>query len=255
MTEPAIVSAVHFVVGCTAVATGFGALALRKGATPHRATGAVFLIAMTLLTASGLWMSLSRGILFTVFLSGIAFHAFFTGWGAAALGRPIGRLVTRASPYVSGAIAIGALVGGAIAAHAPGGVLNDLPPAAFFVVAIVAVIICVSDIIFANAASPSEQRRVTRHAWRLGFSLFLATGIFFFGNNHVLPAELRTPPLLSAPVVAVVVWTFYHSLRARFAREVTFGDIGPEQVVSAKRAAGSVPSNFRFGRRFQKQTR
>lgn len=220
MTEPPIGSALHFLVGCIAVATGFGALALRKGATPHRATGVVFLIAMTLLTASGLWMSLSRGILFTVFLSGIAFHAFFTGWGAAALGRPGGRLVTRASPYLSGAIAIGALVGGAIAANAPGGVLNDLPPAAFLVVAIVAVIICASDIVFANAASPSNQRRTTRHAWRLGFSLFLATGIFFFGNNHVLPAELRTPLFLAAPVVTVVVWTLYYSVRTRFARVV-----------------------------------
>lgn len=226
MTEPALVSMLHFVVGCAAVATGFAALALRKGATSHRATGAVFLIAMTLLTASGLWMSLSRGILFTVFLSGIAFHAFLTGWSAAALARPVGRLVTRAAPYLSGAIATGAVVGGAIAANAPGGLLNDLPPAAFFSLAAVAVIICAADIVFTNAASPSDQRRITRHAWRLGFSLFLATGIFFFGNNHVLPAELRTPLFLATPVVMVVVWTLYHSLRTRFAREVALGGVG-----------------------------
>lgn len=227
MTEPTLVSMLHFVVGCAAVASGFAALALRKGATSHRATGAVFLIAMTLLTASGLWMSLSRGILFTMFLSGIAFHTFFTGWGAAALARPVGRLVTRASPYLSGTITIGALLGGAIAAKAPRGVLNDLPSAAFVIVAIAALIICVSDIVFTNAASPSDQRRIARHAWRLGFSMFLATGIFFFGNNHVLPAALRTPLFLATPVVTVIVWTFYHLLRTRFAREVALGSIGP----------------------------
>jgi len=218
MSEPSIVSTLHFVVGCTAVVMGFAALVLRKGATPHRAAGAVFLVAMTLLTSSGLWMSFSRGILFTVFLSGLAFHAFLTGWGAAALRRPIGKLITRASPCLSGAIAVGALLGGAIAATSPGGVLNDLQPAAFYVVAVVAAVICVSDIVFSRASSPSPQRRVTRHAWRLGFSLFLATGIFFFGNNHVLPAALRTPLFLSAPVVAVVVWTLYYSVRTRLAR-------------------------------------
>jgi hypothetical protein len=127
-------------------------------------------------------------------------------------------MANKASPLVSAAITTGAVFGGAKAAAAPGGMLNGLPPAAFYVIAMTAFLIFVFDLTFNLAGAPSEQRRITRHVWRMGFSFFLATGIFFFGNNHVLPEILRTPVVLSAPVIAVIVWTVYYAVRTRFSR-------------------------------------
>ncbi|WP_430401502.1 DUF2306 domain-containing protein [Hyphomonas sp.] len=222
MPEPALVGMLHFHVGCAAVVAGFAALAARKGEATHRAAGKIFLLAMLVLTLSGLWMSISREILFTVFLSAIALHAFVTGWAAAALQRRIARTITQASGFSAGAMTTGAILGGLKAAGTTGGALNGLPPAAFYLIAGIGCLLCYYDLVFCLTRTPSDQRRITRHAWRLGFSFFLATGIFFFGNNHVLPAALRTPLFLSMPVVAVVICTFYHALRTRLSRDVAF---------------------------------
>lgn len=200
------------------MASGFFAFAARKGNRVHRSAGMVFVWTMTLLTASGLWLSLAREILFTVFLSAIALHTVATGWAAAAVEKRAGRLATRVSPAVSGAIVLGAIYGGMRAGAAPGGMLNDLPPGAFYTVASVALVIFAYDVAFARAKEPTPQRRLTRHLWRMGFSAFLATGIFFFGNNHVLPEVLREPAFLSAPVITVVLWTIFYAVRTRFSR-------------------------------------
>lgn len=215
MTSASLIGTAHFAVGCAALIAGFMAFAARKGSPVHRGAGAIFLGSMLALTASGLWMSIAREILFTVFLSAIAFHAFVSGWAAAAAHRPAGRLVTRGAALFSGAIAAGAIYGGLRAAAAPGGVLNDLPPAAFYGLAAIASLIFFFDVLFAVAGTPSGQRRLTRHAWRMGFSFFLATGIFFFGNNHVLPEMVRHPAFLSAPVAVVLIWTVYYAFRTR----------------------------------------
>ena len=221
MSEPELLGDAHFWIGCLAIAAGFTAFAVRKGNAVHRAAGATFVITMLLLAASGVWLSIARDILFTVFLSAIAFHAVATGWAAAALEKPLCRLATKASPVLSGAIVLGAAHGGVLAAAAPGGMLNDLSPGAFYTVAGTGFILFVYDIAFALAKHPSEQRRLTRHLWRMGFSFFLATGIFFFGNNHVLPELLRTPALLSAPVMAVVLWTLFYAFRVRFSKRAS----------------------------------
>lgn len=218
--EPGFLGLAHFTVGCLSIVSGFIAFSTKKGQRLHRSTGAVFLVSMALLTASGLWMSLVREILFTVFLSAIAFHLFSTGWAAAGSNKKMSRLVTKTSPILSGSIAVGAVYAGTLAAKAPDGVLNELQPDVFYTLATTSLLIFVLDSSFVLDIRPSEQRRITRHVWRMGFAFFLATGIFFFGNNHVLPEVLRTPILLSAPVILVVLWTLYFVFRTQFAKRV-----------------------------------
>lgn len=214
--EPAFLGTAHFFVGCVAVIAGFAAFAARKGSFIHRSAGMVFLVAMTLLALSGLWLSIARNILFTVFLSLIALHSFASGWAAAGKMNPFGRLVTKISPLASAGIMVGAVIGGVIAAAAPGGMLNDLPPSAFYILASVAGLLFVFDFTYTKSSAPSEQRRLTRHGWRMGFSFFLATGIFFLGNNHVLPEILRVTAILVTPILAVVIWTLYYAVKTRF---------------------------------------
>ncbi|GJL97824.1 MAG: hypothetical protein DHS20C06_16410 [Hyphobacterium sp.] len=216
MTEPELLGTLHFWIGCGAIIAGFAAFAARKGKNLHRKAGTLFVVAMGLLAISGLWLSLAREILFTVFLSAISFHALITGWAAAKSRFVLCRWISRLAPLASGLIVLGAAAGGMIAGASPDGALDGLPPAAFYGLALVSAVLCGLDIHYALISAPALRARLTRHVWRMGFSFFLATGIFFFGNNHVLPEILRTPWFLALPVLAVVVWTVFHAVRTRF---------------------------------------
>lgn len=218
MTEPEFLGDLHFWIGCGAIVAGFTAFAARKGAGVHRKAGTLFVICMGVLALSGLWLSLARDILFTVFLSAISFHALITGWAAARHQSRLCRRISRFAPVFSGLIVLGGVAGGMMAAASPAGLLNNLPPAAFYLLAGVSALLCGLDIHYALLAAPARRVRLTRHLWRMGFSFFLATGIFFFGNNHVLPEILRTPWILALPVLAVVIWTVVHAVRTRFGR-------------------------------------
>nr|WP_298930265.1 hypothetical protein [uncultured Erythrobacter sp.] len=216
MSEPAILGQLHFWIGCAAIVAGFAAFAARKGQTVHIVSGRVFVVTMALLALSGLWLSFARGILFTVFLSALAFHLIITAWATAATHNSAAHLVTKFSFVGSGAIFLGSIAGAWITAHSVAGMLNGLTPEAFLIIAGVALIIAIYDFIFAYGSTPSERSRLGRHLWRMGFAFFLATGIFFFGNNHVLPEAFRTVAFLSAPVVAVVLWTAFFAVKTRF---------------------------------------
>jgi uncharacterized membrane protein len=216
MTEPELLGNLHFWIGCGAIIAGFAAFTSRKGESLHRQAGTLFVVSMGLLAISGLWLSLAREILFTVFLSAIIFHALITGWAAAKSRSVMCRWISRLAPIASGLIVLGAAAGGMIAGASPDGALDGLPPAAFYGLAGVSAALGGLDIFYALIPAPMLRARLMRHLWRMGFSFFLATGIFFFGNNHVLPEILRTPWFLSLPVLAVVVWTATHAVRTRF---------------------------------------
>lgn len=217
MSEPALLGEIHFWIGCVALVAGFTAFAAPKGGGTHRVAGAVFTAVMGLLCLTGLWLSLAREIVFTIILSALAGHAVLTGWLAARSGSGLAAGLTRMSPLSSGLLTAGAVFGGHAAATAPGGELGGLPPGAFHVLAAAGVTLFAADLGYALTARPERRRRIARHLWRMGFAFFLATGIFFFGNNHVLPEALRTVWLLGAPVLAVVVCTVLYAVRLRLA--------------------------------------
>ncbi|WP_420431245.1 hypothetical protein [Hyphobacterium sp.] len=218
MTEPDLLGDLHFWIGCGAIIAGFTAFASRKGEGVHRKAGTLFVVCMGLLALSGLWLSLAREILFTVFLSAISFHALITGWAAAGHHSVPCRWISRMAPLASGLVVLGAAAGGMMAGASPGGVLDDLPPEAFYFLAFVSAVLCGLDVLYARMPAPNHRARLTRHLWRMGFSFFLATGIFFFGNNHVLPEILRAPFFLTLPVLAVASWTIVYAVRTRFRR-------------------------------------
>ena len=217
MSEPHLVAPAHFLVGCVSIIAGFVAFAAPKGRRVHRAAGLAFLGSMLILSASGLWMSLARQIPFTVFLSWISAHAVISGWSAANHGA-VARSITRFAAVSSFALFLSAVVGGVMAGQAPGKALNGLPPMAFFGLAGFALFLAVFDLAFSQSRVISNARRLTRHAGRMGLSMLVATGIFFFGNNHVLPEAMRSTAILSTPVLLVVVLTVAHMVRALIAR-------------------------------------
>lgn len=162
MSEPHLVAQAHFLVGCASIIAGFVAFAAPKGRRVHRTAGLIFLGSMLILCASGLWMSLTRQIPFTVFLSWIAAHAVISGWAAANHGA-VARSITRFAAFSSFAFVLSALVAGVMAGHATGGALNGLPPMAFFGLAGFALLLAVFDLAFSRATVISSARRFSRH--------------------------------------------------------------------------------------------
>ncbi|HCX12435.1 MAG TPA: hypothetical protein DHU81_19325 [Hyphomonas sp.] len=69
MSELPLMGLAHLLMGTLAVISGAGALAVAKGLRLHRLAGNLFFGAMLLLIASGLYFSVTRSILFTIFLS------------------------------------------------------------------------------------------------------------------------------------------------------------------------------------------
>ncbi|QYJ07730.1 hypothetical protein [Qipengyuania flava] len=216
MIEPAALGQIHFWIGCIAIVAGFTAFAAPKGMPFHVLAGRAFAVGMVLLALSGLWLSLARTILFTVFLSAITLHLVATAWASVAGQAPAARVMTKYAAFGSGAIGVGATWGAWLAAGSAGGELNGLPPESFLVLTSVALLIAAYDVAYARTPDPPDRRRLSRHLWRMGFAFFLATGIFFFGSNHVLPEALRTTAFLSAPVIAVVLWTALFAIMVRF---------------------------------------
>tara|TARA_R110002073_G_scaffold76656_1_gene186005 strand:- start:3051 stop:3737 length:687 start_codon:yes stop_codon:yes gene_type:complete len=207
MTEMPLIAELHFFVGVTALFAGFGAFVLPKGSRPHRACGVTFVICMAALSMSGLYLSVTRSILFTVFLSLLAFHAVMTGWLTAKLaGRPARRFEW-VGLIVIALTAAGGFVSGTAVAASPLGEQSGLPPIAFHILAGTACLPALLDLGVVLRGGVTGRQRIARHAWRMGFGLFIATVIFFFGNNHVLPEALRAPALLATPVALVILLT------------------------------------------------
>lgn len=219
IAELPLVGQLHFLVGTICLFAGVAAFLVRKGSNLHRGAGRVFVVCMLLLCASGLYMSLARSILFTAFLALLAGHAVTTGWLAAA--RITGRAEWIAASVI-GLVATACIGSGLLVGGLPTGELNGLPPVAFYSLGGVSLWIAGIDVLALRRGPANDRQRLTRHVWRMGFALFIASFIFFFGNNTVLPPVLRSPIALLAPVLTVIGLTLYSSIRARLGRGPAF---------------------------------
>lgn len=230
MTDPVtmeipVIAQLHFAVGTACVIGGAAAFTLRKGGLSHRLAGRVFAICMIMLCLSGLYLSFSRSILFTAFLALLALHAVATGWHAAAARSGVGPIARKIALAGISLTAIGAGWSGVFVSSLPSRALNGLTPDAFYFLAGVAGLVSAIDLMAALRRNVGGHRRIARHVWRMGFSFFIASFIFFFGNNHVLPEVLRSPAILSAPVVTVAGMTVFWMVRARFGRRFRGSEI------------------------------
>jgi hypothetical protein len=59
--------------------------------------------------------------------------------------------------------------------------------------------------------------RIARHLWRMSFALFIAA-ISFTSRPKLFPAAIRTPILLMAPPLLVLVVIVYYLWKVRFRR-------------------------------------
>lgn len=213
MTELPFVALLHFWVGTAAVMSGFAALFFQKGSRLHRANGTVFLLTMIFLSLSGFYLSVTRSVIFTIFLSVLAFYFVTTGWVSAKRNDgEIGWFEKLACLSII-LFALIAIVLGYKGATGATVLTKDVPAGAYFILAGLAVLSGGLDLNLIRRSGLLGKHRIARHLWRMCFSMFITVTIFFLGNNHVLPEVLRKPVVLMAPIVAVLLLMVFWIVR------------------------------------------
>ncbi len=202
----------HIAGGAIGMVTGVVALTVRKGQRVHRAAGSVFFFAMFAAYAIGAGVApfLDTGQR-PNFVAGImALYLLVSGTRTARQ-----RDVTAGTPEVIGLIvALSITAAGVIfmrmGAASPSGTVDGSPPQAFFLFTIAGAFAAAGELHVLIRKQLSNVSRIARHLWRMCFSLFIASGSFFLGQQQVFPETLRDSALLYvlalAPLPVMLFW-------------------------------------------------
>ena len=202
----------HIIGGGAGIATGAIAVASRKGGKIHRAVGRVFFWVMLVCytVAAGVAPFLDDGQRPNTIAGVMALYLLLTGWAAAQ------RPEIRAGVFqVAGLIAALTIAGaGAVfmkmGAESPAGTIDGSPPEAFVVFMAAGLFAAAGEIHVLVRRTLSGPARIARHLWRMCFSLFIASGSFFLGQQQVMPQWMRESAIpyvaALAPLGAMLVW-------------------------------------------------
>lgn len=202
----------HIAGGAIGMITGVVALAARKGQRVHRAAGSVFFMAMFMAYAIGAGVApfLETGQR-PNFIAGImALYLLISGTVAAR------RRDAKAGAWevIGLIVALSITAAGVIlmrmGAASPSGTVDGSPPQAFFLFTIAGTFAAAGELNFLVRRQLSNVARIARHLWRMCFSLFIASGSFFLGQQQVFPKTLQDSVLLLvlalAPLPVMLFW-------------------------------------------------
>ena len=200
----------HIGGGTVGIASGFAALALRKGSRAHAVAGQVFFVSILIMAAIGAVVSPFLPQRANVVPALFTLYLVATGWRAVRdrSGRAdvfeIGGLI-----FVLGAVATG-LTFALEASLSPTGLLDAERPSTYLTFTAFPVFAAALDVGVILRGQISRAHRIARHLWRMGFALFIATGSLFLGQPKVFPAALRGSPIMFLPelviVAALIFW-------------------------------------------------
>lgn len=204
MSQLTYVGALHLAAGIGVSLAGSVALVARKGAATHIWAGRAFTSGMAMVCATGLWMSISRQIVFTLLLSIFAAHLVATGWAAVRQDSPVARRVDEISAIASLTLSLACAATAAYVAMHPSGQMDGLPYPAFLALGGVSLLLWHGDL---GCREPlSRKRRFLRHGGRLATAQLISLLIFAFGNSQILPAVWRAPSILLTPIGIYLVF-------------------------------------------------
>jgi hypothetical protein len=82
----------------------------------------------------------------------------------------------------------------------------------------VVLLAAVGDVRMLVRGGVTGARRIGRHAWRMSFGLFIATGSFFLGQQQVFPVRWRGSVALIVLGVFPLGLLLYWAVRVRFGK-------------------------------------
>ncbi|MGQ0799115.1 MAG: DUF2306 domain-containing protein [Pseudomarimonas sp.] len=209
----------HIATGLLALLAGAMALIARKGSHLHRISGRMFALAMLLMTASAIVMAaFLRPNIGNVIAGSLTFYLVLTGVLAVA------RSVDQVRALLTGMMLVGLTIGvcglllGNRALAMPNGAIDQIPAFAYFMFGTIGCVAGLLDLRMLRLGQLPAKQRLTRHLWRMGYAMWIATTSFFFGQADEFPAAVRASGVLALPVLAVTLTMLYWLARVVFAK-------------------------------------
>jgi uncharacterized membrane protein len=208
----------HICGGIVGLLSGTAAIAVRKGGRWHRMAGQIFLGGMTFLGASGAIIAYIRSEPPNIIAGLLTIYMVMTAWltGRHKDGR------SGAFDWVALACALGfatylwTLAVGSL--QRPHRVMNGVPAAMSFFLGTVVLLAAAGDVQMLARGGIRGSRRIGRHAWRMSFGLFIATGSFFLGQQQVFPVRWRGSIVLMLLGLFPLGLLVYWGVRLRFGK-------------------------------------
>ena len=224
--------AIHIIAGGLALVSGYTAMFVAKGATTHRRSGMVFVVAMLVMVATGGGIAAWHGNEGSTIGAVMTFYFVLTA--LVTVRRPAGwtrqldiglTVLALAGTALSFTLAFAALA-------SPTKLWEGLPPFPFFMFGTIGTVAIVGDVRMLRSGLPRGAPRLARHLWRMCWAMWIAAGSFFFGQAKVIPEPIRKPALLAVPVLAVFAVMFYWLWRVRVKRSLRGMVIGRAAVLA-----------------------
>ena len=212
----------HITGGAVGILAGATALLTRKGDQIHRAAGNLFFASMFIAYAIGGGVApfLTDGQRPNFVAGVLALYLLISGW------MTVKRPETKASAWhVVGLVAALLIAGmGALFIYlgsiSPTGTVDGSPSQAFVLFATAGTFAAAGELNVLLRRQIAGAARIARHLWRMCFSLFIAAGSFFLGQQQVMPEWIRGSTILFvlafAPLAAMVFWVVRVRIGRRF---------------------------------------
>jgi hypothetical protein len=201
---------IHICSGVIGLFSGAAAVIFRKGSRNHARAGNVFVLSMMSLSASGVYLAVSKSQPGNILGGVLTFYLVVTAWMTAR------RREERTGLFEWGALLAAVGIGAATmtlgveAATSPTGLKYDYPAGPYFFLGSIAVLSIVGDVRLLLRGGISGTKRLARHLWRMCFALFIASASIFLARQQVFPAILQKTGVLILlsfmPILLMIFW-------------------------------------------------
>src|SRR5438128_1332877 len=206
----------HICAGILGLVSGAAAISFRKGSRRHGIAGNVFVISMMSMSTAAAYLALMKHQMNNVFGGILAFYLVTTAWATARRGDGETGIFDWGALLV--ALAVGAIIltYGFEVANSPTGPKDGIPVGMCFFLGSVALLSAAGDVRMLVRGGVFAVHRIARHLWRMCFSLFIATGSFFLGQQQVFPHWLRKTNILFLPAILPLILLIFWLFRVLF---------------------------------------
>jgi hypothetical protein len=227
----------HIIAGTLGMLSGFVAVFLLKGSRRHALAGKVFVIAMLILSTSGVYLAVMKSQPGNILGGTLTFYLVATAWITARRREGKPGIFDWGALLVVLAVAACQLTFGLEAVFSQTGLKFGFPPWPYFFMGSVALLATVGDVRMLVHGGISGSQRLARHLWRMCFALFIAAASIFLAREEIFPALLRKAGVLSLlsflPLMLMIFWLICVRFANRY-KSTTPAGVGPEPALAAR---------------------
>ena len=223
----------HITAGGLGLVSGFVALFAGKGAGLHHRSGLVFVYAMATMGISGAVMAALTGVETSVIAGSLTAYLVVTALTAVRPPTAGTRRLDLAATLVGVSTGLASIAFGLQSLSRGEAVRDEMPVPMLFVIGAIALLGSATDVRVMRAGGLRGGARLARHLWRMCLALFIAAGSFFGGQADRVPEALRTPLLLTLPVLAPLAVMVYWLWRVRI-RPKLRGRVGAREPARSR---------------------